>query len=68
MEDFTLACGTGCGSVATVLRQKGQLPGGKLKLNNRGGTLDVTVTGGTKVEALYQEGPTEIVQIYEIEI
>ena len=68
VEDFTLACGTGCGSVATVLQQKGQLPGGKLKLNNRGGTLDVTVTGDTKVEALYQEGPTEIVQIYEIEI
>lgn len=68
VEDFTLACGTGCGSVATVLWLQGRLPGGKLKLNNRGGTLNVTVTGRENVEALCQEGPTEIVRIYDLEI
>ena len=68
VEDFTLACGTGCGSVATVLRLSGRLPGGKLTLNNRGGTLNVTVTGENQVEALYQEGPTEIVKIYNLDI
>lgn len=68
VEDFTLACGTGCGSVATVLRLSGRLPGGKLTLNNRGGTLNVTVTGENQVEALYQEGPTEIVRIYDLDI
>ncbi|MGM9604407.1 MAG: diaminopimelate epimerase [Faecousia sp.] len=68
VEDFTLACGTGCGSVATVLWLQGKLPGGKLTLNNRGGTLNVTVTGQEKVEALYQEGPTEIVKIYDLEV
>ena len=68
VEDFTLACGTGCGSVATVLWRQGRLPGGKLRLNNRGGTLNVTVTGQEKVEALYQEGPTEIVKIYDLEL
>lgn len=68
VEDFTLACGTGCGSVATVLYLMGQLPEGKLTLNNRGGTLKVTVTGENKVDALYQEGPTEIVRIYDVEI
>ena len=68
VEDFTLACGTGCGSVATVLYLTGQLPGGKLTLNNRGGTLNVTVTGENRVDALYQEGPTQIVKIYDLEI
>ena len=68
VEDFTLACGTGCGSVATVLYLSGRLPNGKLTLNNRGGTLNVTVTGENRVEALYQEGPTEIVNIYDLEL
>ena len=68
VEDFTLACGTGCGSIATVLRQSGRLPGGRLRLNNLGGTLDVTLTGETQVEAIYQEGPTEIVQIYDMDM
>ena len=68
VEDFTLACGTGCGSVATVLYLTGRLPGGNLRLNNRGGTLNVTVIGESQVDALYQEGPTQIVKIFEIEI
>ena len=68
VEDFTLACGTGCGSITCALWMCGQLPGGKLKLNNRGGTLEVTVSGKDRVEELYLEGPTEIVKIYEMDI
>ena len=68
VEDFTLACGTGCGSVATVLYLWGRLPGKKLRLENRGGVLDVTIQADTQVEALYQEGPTEIVKIFDLDI
>jgi len=66
VEDYTLACGTGSGSVATVLWLTGQLPGGKLHLQNPGGTLTVTV-GGTKdrVDTLLLEGPAQIVEVYE---
>ena len=62
----TLACGTGCGSVAAVLWKQGKLPGGALTLQNKGGTLNVRVEGenGT-VTALYQEGPTEITEILD---
>lgn len=68
VEDFTLACGTGCGSIATVLYLAGRLPGKKLTLNNRGGILTVAITGEGRVEELYQEGPTEIVKVFEVEI
>ena len=66
VEDYTLACGTGSGSVATVLWLLGQLPDGKLDLQNPGGTLTVTV-GGTKdrVDTLYLEGPAQTIAIYE---
>ena len=68
VEDYTLACGTGCGSITVTLWMKGQLPGGKLKLNNRGGTLEVTVSGKDQAEELFLEGPTEIVKIYEMDL
>ena len=67
VEDFTLACGTGCGSIAVTLWKKGLLPGGVLTAHNRGGTLTVTVSGAAgKVEKLLLEGPTEITKIYEV--
>ena len=66
VEDFTLACGTGTGSVAVTLWKKGLLPGGYLTAHNPGGTLSVTIQGcGEQVEELYLEGPTEIVKIYD---
>ena len=68
VEDFTLACGTGCGSVATVLYLSGRLPGKRLRLNNRGGVLDVTLQADTQVEQIFQEGPTEIVKVFDLEI
>ena len=66
VEDFTLACGTGCGSITVTLWKKGLLPGGCLTLNNRGGVLKVTIRGNEDVEELLLEGPTEIVSIQEI--
>lgn len=67
VEDFTLACGTGTGSVASVLWRKGLLPGGMLTAHNPGGTLKVTVDGdGETVAALHLEGPTEITKIFDL--
>ena len=66
VEDYTLACGTGSGSVATVLWVSGQLPGGKVDLQNPGGTLSVTVEGkGGQVDTLLLEGPAELLKVYE---
>ena len=67
VEDFTLACGTGTGSVACVLRRKGLLPGGNLTAHNPGGTLAVTLEESDgEFSAIYLEGPTEIVKIYDL--
>ena len=67
VEDYTLACGTGCGSIASVLYTKGQLPGGVLTAVNKGGTLTVTI--GSKVgaiDSILLEGPAETEKFYEI--
>ena len=67
VEDFTLACGTGCGSTAVTLWTQGKLPGGVLTARNQGGTLTVTIGGtGGKVDSILLEGPTEVVRIYEL--
>ncbi|MBQ7801067.1 MAG: diaminopimelate epimerase [Oscillospiraceae bacterium] len=67
VEDYTLACGTGSGSVAVTLWAEGKLPGGRLAVHNQGGTLTVTIEGSDgKVNAIYLEGPTEVVREYEI--
>lgn len=68
VEDYTLACGTGCGSVAAVLWQMGKLPEGRLTAINRGGTLSLTVSGsGGTITSLLLEGPAEAGQVYEIQ-
>ena len=67
VEDYTLACGTGCGSTAVTLWLRGELAGGRLTAETRGGILEVAVDGHDgKVESLLLEGPTELVRIYEI--
>ena len=67
VEDFTLACGTGCASIASTLWAKGQLPGNTLTAHNRGGTLKVTVSGENgKIDSILLEGPTEVVKVYEL--
>ena len=67
VEDFTLACGTGCGSIASTLWTKGLLPDGVLICQNRGGTLTVTIGGENGViRTIDLEGPTEVTKIYEL--
>ena len=69
VEDFTLACGTGCGSIASTLWKKGQLPGGVLTAHNRGGTLKVTVAGENgEITSILLEGPTEVVKVFELKV
>ena len=65
VEDYTLACGTGCGSTACVLWKMGLLPENRLTAQVPGGTLRVTVEGGEQVTALLLEGPTEITEVRE---
>ena len=67
VEDFTLACGTGTGSVASTLWKKGQLPGKFLTAHNRGGTLRVTIGGENgQISSILLEGPTEVVKVYQV--
>ena len=67
VEDFTLACGTGCGSTASVLWLEGKLPQGKLTAHNRGGTLKAAIAGeGSSITSIELEGPTEVVREYTI--
>ena len=67
VEDFTLACGTGTGSVASTLWLQGRLPGNLLTAHNRGGTLKVTIGGENGViSSILLEGPTEVVTVYEV--
>ena len=67
VEDFTLACGTGTGSVATVLYSSGRLPGKVLTAHNPGGTLKITIgEENGAVNSILLEGPTEVVKVYEL--
>lgn len=62
VEDFTYACGTGTGSVVTVLSEKGAVSGEHTAVQMVGGTLYVDVVReGGKVKELYLSGPTVIV-------
>ena len=67
VEDYTLACGTGCGSIAATLWSKGLLPEGKLTAHNRGGDLTVSIgsENGT-ITSILLEGPTEVTKYFEI--
>ena len=65
VEDFTLACGTGCGSTACVLWKMDLLPENRLTAQVPGGTLRVWVEGGEQVTRLLLEGPTEITEVLE---
>ena len=67
VEDYTLACGTGCGSTAATLWTQGKLPGGVLTCQNKGGTLQVPVEGDhPQITALLLEGPAQVLKKYEI--
>ena len=62
VEDFTLACGTGCGSIVTALTLKGLVSGKNVKVSMPGGELFVTLTheSGTAHD-VYLTGPTCVV-------
>ena len=67
VEDYTLACGTGCASIAVTLWKQGRLPGCRLTAHNKGGTLATTLTAQDGlVTEIFQEGPTQVSKIYEL--
>ncbi len=67
VEDFTLACGTGSGSVASVLWVTGKIPGGKVTIENPGGKLHFELKGtADAVTEIQMTGPAEVLSCYEI--
>jgi len=61
VEDFTLACGTGCGSTVTALTLRGLVSGENVRVSMPGGELFVTVTTEGGVRDIFLTGPTNIV-------
>ncbi len=61
VEDYTLACGTGCGSIAVALWAAGRLPGKELLCHNPGGELRIHLeTDGDALTAISLTGPATI--------
>lgn len=59
VEDFTLACGTGCGATAVSLALRGMLPGNHIEIDMPGGHLSVRFTrDGGEVRDVFLTGPT----------
>ena len=61
VEDFTLACGTGCGAIALSLLLSGRLCGESVEIDMPGGRLSVQLRpedGGKR--GLYLTGPTAV--------
>ena len=68
VEDFTLACGTGCGAIAVSLALRGRLPGDSVTIDMPGGRLDVRFRReGGAVSELLLTGPTAVVGEFQIE-
>ena len=62
VEDFTYACGTGTGSVGTVLTLQGKVSGSAIRVSMTGGELTIDAQRqGDRITALYLTGPTNIV-------
>ena len=70
VEDFTYACGTGTGSVVSVLTLKGKVSGKDVKVDVRGGRLSVDIDRDVKdpghINNIFLEGPTNIVAKGEV--
>lgn len=63
VEDYTLACGTGSGSVAAVLWSKGLLPTGHVSVENPGGVLDFQIAGDQgQIASLIMSGPAVVLE------
>ena len=64
VEDFTMACGTGTGSVVSVLTMKKLVSGIDVKVSVPGGELFITVEREQedgKITDIFLTGPTNIV-------
>ena len=62
VEDFTLACGTGCGAIAVSLLLRGRIPGEELEIDMPGGRLRVELTRTADgVRDILLTGPTAVV-------
>ena len=62
VEDFTYACGTGTGSMVTVLTLQGKASGKGVRVGMTGGELVIDVDReGDEIKNLYLTGPTNIV-------
>ena len=67
VEDFTYACGTGTGSLVTVLTLQGKVSGHDVQVDMAGGRLIIdTVQEGSAIRDLYLTGPTNIVAKGEV--
>lgn len=67
VEGFTLACGTGTGSVVAVLTLTGKVSGTNVKVHVPGGELFITVNReGDSIKDLYLTGPTCVVAEGEV--
>lgn len=63
VEDFTLACGTGCGATAASLILRGRLAGERVGIDMPGGHLSVSLRReGDAVRDLLLTGPTAVVE------
>ncbi|MBE6926493.1 MAG: diaminopimelate epimerase [Ruminococcaceae bacterium] len=61
VEDYTLACGTGCGSIAAALWAAGRLPEKELLCHNPGGDLRIRLEAeGNALSAIFLTGPATI--------
>ena len=67
VEDFTLACGTGCGAIAVALLLSGRMEGESLAIEMPGGELSVSLRkeNGRAFDLLLT-GPTAVVEEGEI--
>lgn len=67
VEDFTLACGTGCGATAASLCLLGRIPGDRVEIQMPGGHLSVTLRReGDTARDLLLTGPTAVVGEYTL--
>lgn len=69
VEDFTLACGTGTGSVVAALMCRGLVSGENTKVHVPGGELFITLNTDPqtqKITDIYLTGPTNIVAEGEV--
>lgn len=67
VEDFTLACGTGCGTAAAALALRGLASGRDVRFLMPGGELSISLTvENGAARDIYLTGPTAVV--YEAEL